>query len=532
MRQHVHDESESASGGDHLYRWGADRMRRHLRDVHEMTIPMSWDLGRLHQAHLESHQAPEIEETSVPDLPDHSHGDLARWHDTTPDAVLAGHLRQDHGIDTGTTSSWHGLHARAHAHGDAAARQLAQEEAEPQARTVRHNHGSVADWHSNADRRTLAYHLNEAHGLATSDIDVREVYAQHIALHSAAPSTDPEDAAEEEVQADGQRRILVDRIIAAMAGVDFDRDWAADDGLGRAGRYALRAPYQAPAERLLEWLRRGGLAAIPGYLDLLNQEAVEERDAALAAGRASEDKVRELVTQAREAQRAMQEQAQAVGEAESLVHDLEEINNQLRSDLADARDERDRAQQALMAKLTEAGELREQRDTFQSANSEQARMIHEKNAQLARLNTQAEASEEVLRRQRDREREQCQRLQQVLADRTRTLREGRTKLRDLVTRLRDSGWEESSVYQELVHILEETPVPEDGGLVSTGPVRVFLGEAEISDIRHITVDTVGRARAAVEIRRSAKAFRADSVMLFTRDAVANMLDRLADDLEK
>lgn len=54
MAEHFHVPSQD----DPIEAWSADRMRRHLRDVHLMHIPMFWDIGRLHAAHLQGHLTP------------------------------------------------------------------------------------------------------------------------------------------------------------------------------------------------------------------------------------------------------------------------------------------------------------------------------------------------------------------------------------------------------------------------------------------------------------------------------------------
>lgn len=79
-----------------------------------------------------------------------------------------------------------------------------------------------------------------------------------------------------------------DRLIAAMLGIDFDRVWALDENVSMRG--AARKAVGAQAERLLEWIEKGGILAIP------------------VVGKLGEDYDRE----------------------QQMVMDLEEINNQLR----------------------------------------------------------------------------------------------------------------------------------------------------------------------------------------------------------
>lgn len=462
MKPHVHDESESASGGDHLHRWNLTRMARHLRDVHGMTVPMFWDLGRAHQAHLESHQTPTPEEAPVPEPHDHG-GSVADWHSNTDRRSVAYHLNEVHGLETDDIDvrEIYGQHSALHG---------PEPKPEPKSEAARHYHQhGMAEMHRQGSE-AMRFHLRADHGMARGPANFAEAHeaahAGHIEQQAielyvdsadgsqpdwddlgaeerdrfreiASDKLSPQETAEllgvinKAIHPEPVRQILVDRLICAMAGVDFDRDWAADDGLGQAGRYAMRAPYQAPAERLLAWMERGGAMHIPQVASL---------DADLSRAR-----------QARE-------------ESESLVHDLEDINNALRTQLAQRE-----------------GEVRGLQDTLEDIRIE--------------------------RDQRTRERDEA--------------REARERQVDVITHLENQLGEEMAKREPDV-----STAPEDPG------VRLYLGEQEITDLRQVTVDVVGRSRAVVEIRRAAKAFREGDILLFTKDAVANMLVNLAEGLEK
>jgi hypothetical protein len=116
MTEHFHDR-------DNVIAWGRQQMASHLWNDHGIRVPMAWDLPhQLNAAHLKAHQAPvnRPEETPVPDLPDHSHGDIARWHDRTPLSVLMDHLAKEHSeavVADPEVVNAYGTHAAAHARG-------------------------------------------------------------------------------------------------------------------------------------------------------------------------------------------------------------------------------------------------------------------------------------------------------------------------------------------------------------------------------------------------------------------------------
>jgi hypothetical protein len=360
VKPHVHTPSQQVET------WGVNGMKAHLEHDHpEVPLPMRWGVAELHQAHLKAHQAAQTpEEAPVADK--HEHGDIARYHDQT-------------------------------------------------------------------DRRSVAYHLEDAHGLDPKDIDVREVYSQHASLHPMkacgaenpqypgeyaceypaghGPIVDPEDgdmpitgtfdhgspskgawwtvppagtdeAAKVEARdasPDGgidpeilrvTRRapdqpwervnqenvsITVDRIIAAMAGLDFDNGWASDGGIGLTGRQLLRDMYGEAAKRLLGWLERGGAMVLPQYASLGEDL----------------DRERALVEDLEQVNNTLRQQLATTGrqlEEVTAERDLLRTDKaRLKTELEDVSDERNHALEAVMGAQSKAAGLREELETAVAA---------------------------------------------------------------------------------------------------------------------------------------------------------------------
>lgn len=415
VKSHFHDEIGTGEG--HLNEWSADRMTRHLREVHNMTVPMVWDLGRLHQAHLEDHQGAPEQEDGI----DHS---PKRFPIGKAAMLICGHPQPGHPTIVCTEQPGHkpvpgkdpvdGSYWR---HAD---REQNSFWGPVPVDTNTHDHGgSVEDFHSNTDRRSVAYHLYGSHDLPQDAIDTREVYSQHAGLHQPtnvkeqpvptihehdaeiprSPELyrhlsekhgislgsgdelrdDPVDihrkAHGEPITLDGERQILIDRIICVMTGIAFDSVWVRDESLSLRG--VMRSTHGTQAGRLLAWVDRGGVLEIP--------------------------KIREL---ARDLERE-----------QSLVHDLEETNNGLRQQLESAQ-----------------SQLRGAEDTLEEVRGELDQRVRERDD--ARRHAEA-IFEEMgeLRQQQD---------------------EGRAQLRALVSELERDGWNASSVFQRLLSILGES----------------------------------------------------------------------------
>src|SRR3954467_5049023 len=305
MGVHVHDPFQD----EHIERWGAERMRRHLRDVHEMgQLPMAWDIGRLHQAHLDAHQAVKRAASPEPEAEDPQvcgafyglggglAGQCARPVNHPPISVDGiGHNQQPIPIQTtacGVVSDdypteliceYPAGHGPVHPNDDPDEEPMdhgapskggwfniftTAEEA-PMAQTTPHEH-TAAEHRGGPE---LAQHLGKIHGYHSSN-DLEDFGVTHRRLHAEQRTTlreqDPEwDARQQEsVRQDEDRRVTVDRIICTLAGLDFDSDWAADSGIGPNARGAVRKVYVEQAEKLLTWLERGGAMALPGYASI------------------------------------------------------------------------------------------------------------------------------------------------------------------------------------------------------------------------------------------------------------------------
>jgi hypothetical protein len=281
---HVHNDFDSPSA------WSIKKLRLHLLYGHSVAVPVTWDIGQLHQAHLDEHAGPVQANlgTLSPDLP-----------------PLKGPFPVP---DTHTHS------------------------------------GDLPGFHARTDRRQLAYHLELSHKLDPGDIDVREVYSQHEILHSPQdPATDAERverlaenlynrdargtgpdwddlgqetrdqyrdrartnlaaerdarmigeaAAERAKQTIGSEMALQDRLVCAMTGLDFDQDWTADSGIGPNARGALRKAHGDTAARLLNWLERGGALHLPAVASLA-EDVATLREQLTATGQQLESTQRE-----------------------------------------------------------------------------------------------------------------------------------------------------------------------------------------------------------------------------------------------
>jgi hypothetical protein len=310
MGHHVH-EGFNPLGEDPISSWNHVRMSRHLREVHGMNVPMVWDLGRMHLAHLKDHQtgsAPEESAVPAASLPFQTCGAVSRRGNLVCQ-LEAGHppVRAEYPAD-----------------------------------------GAVFD------------HVDTRSG--------RYSYFNDENAEVSAVSTDTTEAKDSE-----SRAIQLDRIICALIGTDFDRDWVADNGLGPSGRGALRRVYADPAMRLLTWLERGGigylsvgrtLADVSGELRSELTSLRAERDTAQKLQQAAESdrdrtaqdlaSLREQLENALAGQRLLQganaRQAQAITELENqLGTDQREQGASLdavQRELEQARDELIAAQQA------------------------------------------------------------------------------------------------------------------------------------------------------------------------------------------
>lgn len=403
MGQHVHDESESASGGDHLHRWDAARMARHLKDVHGFVAPMSWDLGRLHLHHLEDHQGPgpstpQPEEAPVPI--EHEHDDVTTLHASWSKSMLREHLEAVHGLDLEVTEGHDGLkdtHRLLHPengqpiqtcgevnpeHPDLicqyeAGHDRLKDPGGPNPIRGTFDHGDPVKgvwWENTEEYEARQLFLAEHPGGDWDDLqqETRDYWRTQNRLRKEksqvkAVSTDPSPAKDQDA---GRRQIEVDRIICTMAGISFDTVWVLDESLSLRG--AMRSAYGQQAQRVWAALERGGL----GFHEAIDQAVSQER---------------------------------------ALVMDMEETNNGLRRELARAIEERDEAR----------GEVTTARRLQLAAENDRDRTTES----LAREHERAER----LMAERDR-------LSGQLAESRRALAEGRSALRTFIRNFRQEDW--------------------------------------------------------------------------------------------
>ncbi|HEX8321665.1 MAG TPA: hypothetical protein VF632_25010 [Longimicrobium sp.] len=276
--------------------WGWGQMVRHLKDEHGTDIPMFWSLSDAHLAHLKAHQSATPEETPMLPIPhEHNHG-LTDFHADRSATVLAGHLETDHGIDT-----------------------------------VGLDHNAMKNAH------VFSHQENPQVSDVSTTPETRVKLRDQDPEWSAAQA---EDERQHEIDA-----VYLDRVVCAMTGLDFDRDWAADDGIGPSGRGAMRRVYTEPAKRLMAALSQGDLI---GLLDTTVKRWLAERDRALDQLDEAQVKRSEALRGQHEQQRALEEMAGALTRAEA--------------ERDEAIDVRDRAQAAMAAKYSEAAQLRDERD--------------------------------------------------------------------------------------------------------------------------------------------------------------------------
>jgi len=396
MGQHVHDESESASGGDHLHRWDATRMARHLKDVHGFVAPMSWDVGRMHLHHLEDHQGPgpvqQAEEAFM--STEHEHDDLTTVHAAWSHTMLAQHLRDEHGGDVPAVNA--------------------------------NDHDGLKTW--------------------------------HLRAHGALVSTEPEQPKPEPESP----RVTVDRVICALAGIDFDSEWVPDNGLGSRARGHFRDVYGRQANQLLVWLDRGGVARLPATAHLVASE-----DRAYARVREIEAELEQARTQVAEFQLMREDRDQLLKRAGELSRQLEEQAAALRGEF-------ERAEEA----------LRQQRDEARQEVTAACRLQLEAQEELAELKLRAEGLETELENERG-----------IVHD--------LEAVNNGVRRQRDELAQQHARQQATIQFLM-TP-----------------------EHKH-TLDGVADQHAALALQAAARAFRKEPTLLYTRDAAANWLDRLAE----
>jgi hypothetical protein len=510
---HTHDDSPLA--------WGSYRMREHLSRDHNLAIPMSWDRGRLHQAHLMAHAAapepepepdrcgdyygvgdgtaticqrpaghPEVSEDGIGHSPqpipiqekpmpmpkDHDHsgiGGVEAFHDhvSVTDSFVRLHLMRQHGLVAGDEENAYGVHAAAHRAAEESAHDRLVREGKVTEDTV-----TLDDIE---DRAQAYYEAVEDTGQADWDDVDQETrdYYRDLVRQKLAEYTELVSKVTAEKQPENPQ-VHEDRIICALAGVDFDGVFVRDESQSMRG--ALRRAYGGQARNLLRVIDRGGLPdlIVPGAVF---QEIVHER-----------------------------------AEQGRRIADLTDERD-------DARDERDRAQERLMEKLTEAGQLREQLSMTQTASTnlqQQVRALQERRdealerlGEVAGERDRAIEAGRALEAQRDAavqrsdeldtqvdllsgdleaSRQELGATRERLAKRTKMLDQGRSRLREIVTEMkRDQAEHIDPHVPALIEALEGIA----GGTVSTAaPIGIKCQEP------HLGLATTGEMLTEITTR--------------------------------
>lgn len=497
MIPHVHSEDPSV--------WSARAMRAHLLRSHHHNPPMAWGVGELHQAHLKAHQT--SEETTVSEIHNHG-GDIARFHDTISRFTLANHLEQVHGlkrqdIDLRELYSQHdSLHPMVVELCDAENPQYPGEYAceypaghgpvidpddgdMPITGTFDHGAPSKGAWWTMPPTGTAEADKveNLAQLLYDRDADgpqpdwddlgqeTRDHYRDRARTSLARVRNGRINRVNQAAPTEGERRILEDRIICAMTGLDFDGTWARDDSLSLRG--ALRTTYAATADRLVTWLEHGGalhLAPVASLETDLEQEkaTVEQLTQHLAN---YEEKQRDL----EETNNTLREQLAVTGRQLTEVtgeRDLLRTDKaRLKTDLEDMADERNHALEAVMGAQSKAADLRSQledsqrqrqglfeemgelRQQLERAQEAGYRLECERDEAIERQTDAVEHWQHAVRAHAATEAERNS-LAQRLASRTEALANGQAGLGELVSTLEREGWKESTVLQRLKAILD------------------------------------------------------------------------------
>lgn len=523
MGAHVHDPFQD----EHIDRWGAERMRRHLRDVHEMSqLPMAWDIGRLHQAHLDAHQAvkraapePEAEDPQIcgafyglggglagqcarpvnhppisvdgighnqAPIPIKSTAEEAPMTQTTPHEhtaaehrgdgpELAQHLGKAHGYHSSNdledfTLTHRRLHAEAARPADPAPEddKLSDEEKIELLAATSFAIREGGDW-DDVGQETRDFYRDQARVNLAAVIEAKQAGAVAELRKSHVVHAERQEA----------RQITVDRIICTLAGLDFDRDWAADSGMGPNARGAIRKVYAEQAEKMLTWLERGGAMALPGYASIGTD--LDREQALVTDLEQINNTLREqLATTGRQLQTALSQK-------DGLFSEMGELRQELAREKEHSAGLALQARQLVEDRAAALQQLEIDRREHGASLDAVQRQLEEVNARAGELSTQVDLLSgdlEAVTAERDEARDERDRAQQAAMKKYGEAGEMRQKLADLVAELKESGWGGSSVFQKLVQIVSSgvSTVTE----ASPAPVeQPVLLHGDTSGIRHV-----------------------------------------------
>jgi hypothetical protein len=344
MGFHVH-ESFNPQGEDPLERWNAGRMLRHLREVHGLTPPMSWDIGRLHQAHLADHQ--QTAEGLHQAVRDH----LSQL-DTECGAY--------YGVGDGTSA----ICRRPAGHPEVGEDGIGHS---PQPIPVRPpEEAPMPESSTDDDLEAHAKALYESEfpsakeGLGSWNgigQETRDFYRAKAKAEQTVSTTPAHgETGIQRATSEKANGILRDRIVAAMAGLDFDQQWAHDRGIGPAGRGAVRKAYGQSAMQLLTWLERGGALHLPTVASLVTDL----------------DREQARVKDMERANDSLREQLRALSR-DGIQLRLEEVTRErdlLRGDKARLKTDLEESQRQRQGLFEEMGELRRQLEAVSTGDSQ------------------------------------------------------------------------------------------------------------------------------------------------------------------
>lgn len=430
--------------------WGWGQVIRHLKNAHGVSIPMSWTVGQAHDAHLKAHVQ----------------GNLAQ---------LDRECQAYYGVGDGTAA----ICRRPDGHPEISEDGIGHSPQPIPIQTKKEQPVPDTD-----DLETLARHLwMEAEDkrvpsgwddLGQETRDYWRQQAQIKADKERQREIGYAAAGAERTERDKDQRILTDRLISAMAGLDFESQWAHDGGIGPSARGLLREQHGRGAERLLKWLLRGGALHLEPVVSLASDleraqeglaEAREERDRALEAVMAAQTKAAELRQELNHAggeREALREsmnsarverdllrldKARLKAELEQMVTGnqrnvgsidaLEAALEEARQDLGASREkqrllvvERDQMAEEITAKTQALAGLQEQVYRLRKERDEAAEDRLHAVASANRLSSEVAGLRDQLHLLQGRWERVVPRLEQRLMARTQALEEGRARLHE------------------------------------------------------------------------------------------------------
>jgi hypothetical protein len=378
---HIHDPSQK------IETWGLNGMKAHLERHHpDVSIPMRWGVAELHQAHLKAHQqAAEGLHQAVRDR-------LSQL-DTECGAY--------YGVGDGTSA----ICRRPAGHPEVGEDGIGHS---PQPIPVRPpEEAPMPESSTDDDLEAHAKALYESEfpsakeGLGSWNgigQETRDFYRAKAKAEQTVSTTPAHgETGIQRATSEKANGILRDRIVAAMAGLDFDQQWAHDRGIGPAGRGAVRKAYGQSAERLLTWLERGGALHLPTVASLaadLDREQARVKDMERAndslreqlrmAQEANERQVKMITTLEEQlapmlrerdemrAQLATDQREQGVS-LDAVQRRLEEVTREwdrLRMDKARLKTDLEQSQRQRQGLFEEMGELRRQLEAVSTGDSQ------------------------------------------------------------------------------------------------------------------------------------------------------------------